>query len=180
VWDEQGKVVNIPITSHEDDSDYVVLQPFAVVDLSQPDPPPDAMTPSTLVFGTDGGDRIALQGYSLPPDGDPGETVTLSLYWQALDNVLEDYSLFIHVMDENGQLAAQHDGPPRNGEFLTSTWPQVAPVRDDIAIKLPDRPGIYQVYMGLYHSGTRDRLPVDAPDYRPLLGEIAVGTETHD
>jgi hypothetical protein len=41
---------------------------------------------------------------------------------------------------------------------------------------MPDTPGLYRVYMGLYHAVTRDRLPVDAPDYRPLLGEIIVGS----
>jgi hypothetical protein len=80
-------------------------------------------------------------------------------------------------MDADNQLAAQHDGPPLNGTWSTSSWPYIMPVRDDIPLTLPDQPGVYQVYFGLYHVQTKDRLPVDAPDNRPWLAEITVRDE---
>lgn len=173
VWDEAGKIVNLPVTSTEPPGGQINLQPLAVVDLAQVDAPPAAMTASQLVFGPPEGDQIALLGYALPARGQPAEQAALSFYWQALNNVRGDYNLFIHVMDADDQLAAQYDGLPRAG-LLTSTWPHVAPLRADLALTLPETPGLYRVYIGLYDALTHERLPVAAPDNRPLLGEIVV------
>lgn len=41
-------------------------------------------------------------------------------------------------------------------------------------IALPTIPGSYRVYFGQYRPETQERLPVDAPDFRPLIGEITI------
>jgi 4-amino-4-deoxy-L-arabinose transferase-like glycosyltransferase len=174
VWDEQGLIKPVLITAPETGNSYVVLQRFALVDVDTPASLPEMLTVSDLVFGPPGGDQIALKGYTLPGEGTLGEHVTLSFYWQALQDVREDYNLFVHVMDADDHLAASYDGPPRAGLFVTSTWPFIQPVRDDVPLTLPETPGTYKIYIGLTHFLSKDRLPVSAQDNRPLLGEIVV------
>jgi hypothetical protein len=163
-------IINVPATSLDQQPESIVLQRLAVFgQLEPPDLPPE-QTSVDYVFG----DMIVLHGYTLPERAAPGEDVRLSFTWEAVGEVPADYTLFLHVMDERDQLAVQLDAPPRNNTFVTSTWPPNYPVHDEITLAMPDTPGLYRVYMGLYHAVTRDRLPVAAPDYRPLLGEITV------
>lgn len=170
-WDSAGQIVNVAV---ENGAGYVVLQRFALVDLAAPDPPPPDMRASELVFGGAPGDSLALLGYAVPEQARAGERLTLSFYWQALADVREDYNLFVHVMDADDVLAAQHDSPPRDGLFPTSTWPFVVPVRDEIELVMPETPGRYTIYIGLKHTITGERLPVPAPDNRPQIGQIVV------
>ncbi len=163
-------IINVPATSLDRQTESITLQRLAVFGALEPQDTPAEHAPMVYVFG----DMIALHGYTLPERAAPGEEVRLSFTWQAVDEVPADYTLFLHVMDESDQLAVQLDAPPRNNAFVTSTWPPNYSVHDEITLTMPDTPGIYRVYMGLYHAVTRDRLPVDAPDYRPLLGEIVI------
>jgi len=166
----ERRITNVPATSLDGQPEAITLERLAVFTRLQTQEPPGEQTPSSLIFG----DMIALRGYRLPDRAAPGESVTLSFTWEALAEVPDDYTLFLHVMDESDQLAAQLDAPPRQNTFVTSTWPPHYPVRDEITLTMPQIPGVYRVYGGLYHAVTHDRLTVDAPDYRPLLGEIVV------
>jgi hypothetical protein len=169
--DDSRTITNVPATSLDGQPESVTLQRLAVFGQLEPPDTPAEHTPAEYVFG----DMIALHGYTLPGRAAPGEEVTLSFTWEAIGEVPADYTLFLHVMDENDQLSVQLDAPPHNNTFVTSTWPPNYPVHDEIKLTMPDTPGLYRVYGGLYHAVTRERLPVDAPDYRPLLGEIIVG-----
>jgi hypothetical protein len=167
---DEGEITNVPATSLDGQPDSITLSRLAVFGLLRARSMPEERTPADYVFG----DMLALHGYTLPEQASPGESVTLSFTWSAVAEVPDDYTLFLHVMDERDELAAQLDAPPRNNTFVTSTWPPSYPVRDEIRLTMPDTPGLYRVYMGLYHAVTRERLPVNAPDYRPLLGDIIV------
>ena len=51
------------------------------------------------------GEQIALRGYDLGTAGiKPGETLPLTLYWEALSAPDRDYTVFIHVLDESGKV----------------------------------------------------------------------------
>ena len=43
-----------------------------------------------------------------------------------------------------------------------------------IPVQLPEIPGTYPIYLGLYDLATAERLPVDAPDNRLPIGQITV------
>ena len=88
----------------------------------------------------------------------PGATTTLSLVWHALAPIDRSYSVFIHVLDDSGQLVAQADAVPQQGRYATPLWEPGEYVADDYAFGLP--PGRYTVRLGLYlpESGQRLRL----------------------
>jgi 4-amino-4-deoxy-L-arabinose transferase-like glycosyltransferase len=168
---QNGTVVDVPVTSGDEAQKFVMLQSFAVY---APQTPPDDtladLKPAPFIFGN----SIALKGYRLPETAKPGETITLTLGWEGVADVPGDYTLFLHVMDADDNLAVGLDRQPLDGKLLTSTWRPGDPLRDDIPITMPIQPGTYTVYLGLYDSHTHDRLPVDAPDNRPLLATITV------
>jgi 4-amino-4-deoxy-L-arabinose transferase-like glycosyltransferase len=168
---QNGTVVNVPVTSAEGAPMFVTLQSFAVYPPQTPSTDVLAgLTPTPFIFGK----SIALKGYSLPTTAKPGATVTLTLGWQAVVDVPADYTLFLHMMDADDKLAVGLDRQPLDGRLLTSTWRPGDPLRDAMTITMPTQPGTYKVYLGLYDSRTHDRLPVDAPDFRPLLATITV------
>jgi hypothetical protein len=104
---------------------------------------------------------IKLLGYDLIPDLlAPGETLNLVLYWQALRPMDLDYTIFIHLLDEQGQLLAQQDGPPVQGRAPTSLWYPGETIKDShsLTLDLSTPVGKYTLSIGWYHWSTGERL----------------------
>ncbi|MBC7250094.1 MAG: hypothetical protein H5T62_07405 [Anaerolineae bacterium] len=125
------------------------------------------------------GDRVRLLGGDWPADPVmAGESLPVTLYWQGLTPMREDYTVFVHLTDAAGQVVAQHDGYPLGGSYPTSDWPVGVTVTDRVEIPLPPDlpPGEYTLKTGMYLLSTLERLPV-AGD---VTGENAVvlGTVT--
>jgi hypothetical protein len=99
-------------------------------------------------------DQIALTGYDLRP----GTTTSLTLHWQSLASDLEDYTVFVHVLDASGQTVAQSDSQPRSNSYPTSLWVSGEYVSDSHTFTLA--PGTYTLRLGLYLPETGARLPV--------------------
>ncbi len=98
-------------------------------------------------------DRIELLGYEI----EAGPPPTLTLYWRAKEGVEHDYSVFVHILDENGNLADQRDGPPLGGMYVTSDWLPGQIVAD--RRELPHLPEGGQILVGLYDLESMQRLP---------------------
>lgn len=130
----------------------------------------DGYTSRDEIFGG----QIALKGYTLPEQATIGETINLGLYWKALAEMNVDYTLFIHLEDESGNLVSQFDTPPRGNTLPTSTWPPDYPIDDAIPIQMPEESGTYSLYIGWYDPLTLTRLASDTPDDRVLIGTITV------
>ena len=90
------------------------------------------------------------------------DRLALKLYWQALAAPAADYTVFVHVLDQDGKIVAQYDGPPAGGELPTRAWSPGATSADAISIPLPSSlsPGAYRLIAGLYDAATGARLPV--------------------
>lgn len=90
----------------------------------------------------------------------PGHAYNLTLWWWTAEAVPVDYTVFIHLRDENNQLLAQADGPPRQGWYPTSWWTAGEVVLDTHTISLPAQvpPGTYQLVVGLYNPLNGERL----------------------
>lgn len=136
--------------------------------------PTDNRVPESLADVNFGG-VIALNGYTLAAADDGLKT---TFFWQAIDSPQTDYTSFIHLIDATGQIAAQSDAQPRNGQYPTSIWSSGEVVTDDRTIG-PIPPGVYQVYIGWYRWDTLDRLQIvshksSATDDRFLLGTITL------
>jgi hypothetical protein len=110
-------------------------------------------------------DKVKLLGFTAS-DLQPGEAFELTLFWQADDPLEDNYVVFTHILDSNGQLIANHDSVPDNGRFPTLSWLPGMTIPDSHVIQLPaDLPsGEYQVRAGMYAPETGERLPVVAGD----------------
>ena len=129
------------------------------------------------------GDSIKLLGYDLDKASvRSGETVRLTLYWQALKKTSQSYTVFAHALDASGVLRGQKDALPRNGELPTDRWLPGEVVADSYEIVIaPDAPpGTYQFEVGMYSAETGKRVSVtDAGgaqlrEDRVLLGGFSV------
>jgi hypothetical protein len=110
------------------------------------------------------GDQVALIGYDLDRAAvQPGETVRLRLYWQALQHPVADYTVFAHIREGDNQIVAQQDSPPQDGGYPTSFWDTGEVVIDDRVIEIPAEapPGKYPIRIGMYLPVDGTRLPID-------------------
>ena len=129
-------------------------------------PNPGAL-PNPLRFNF--GDEIALVGYEMDTRAlRPGETLTLTLYWEALAEMDRNYSVFAYVQGEDGEIWARTDSWPRNGEAPTAAWKVGRQVIDPYLLTLDPNtpPGVYDVEIGIYLGQTMERLRLITPDGR--------------
>ena len=106
---------------------------------------PQGIEPATAVFG----DIIQLHGYQI--DEQTPDSLSLSLYWQALSDGQSDYTRFVHLIDANGTLRSQNDGTPRHNSYPTSQWTADEIISDSLSLPLTDvPPGTYQLIVGFY------------------------------
>lgn len=106
---------------------------------------------------------IALLGYDLPVSQvAPGEKLPLTLYWQALSGMETSYTVFVHLIDESGQVVAQRDSTPQNGAAPTSGWVTGEIITDPLEIEIPGStpPGEYTIEVGMYDPTGGARLRV--------------------
>ena len=132
--------------------------------------------------GANMGNQIRLLGHDgVPAEVEAGKAVRLALYWQPLAEMAEDYTIFVHLVDDNGRVFGQHDGQPEMGFYPTSFWDVGETVRDEVGVSVdPSAPvGEYRLVAGLYLSQTGERLRVLDEGGHPtgdrvLLGEVSV------
>jgi hypothetical protein len=114
------------------------------------------------VLGVQLGSGIQLVGYHLEPTRYvPGESLQLVLYWQTFDELSQDYTIFVHIVDGSGNIVAQWDSKPRQNDLPTTAW-RVGEIVDDLhPVPLPpDMPtGEYQILLGMYDWQSGIRVP---------------------
>jgi hypothetical protein len=120
---------------------------------------------------------ISLRGYDVTLS--PEETeVQVVLYWQAFALPTADWTVFVHLLDKEGQLVAQHDAQPAAGNYPTDQWQPGDQVIDMHALTLPDSKNLsgYTLRVGLYNllNGQRavvvDSQQQQIPENAILLG----------
>jgi mannosyltransferase len=132
------------------------------------------------------GGVIHLRGYDLARD-DPlaplrtGDTLALTLYWQANEPPGASYHVFVHVGAPDAAPVAQADGVPGGWLRPTTTWRAGEVIADTYTVSLAGiSPGQYSLLVGLYDSetGQRPTTVVNGevvPGGYVLLQEIEVG-----
>ncbi len=126
--------------------------------------------------------EITLQGVDLPQTSiQPGQTLPLTLIWQAVAVPGTNYAIFVHIADAQGQIVAQRDGLPMQGFRPTISWRAGEVIIDpqDVAIGADVPPGDYTVWVGLYDPDTFVRPFTvwngqELPDGRVPVGQITV------
>lgn len=125
------------------------------------------------------GDAIIFKGYDLADSTvSPGDTLGLTLYWAALRETDANYTVFVHVISEDGTLVAQADGLPGDALHRTYDWWPGYFDWDVWPVTIPEgvQPGIYTLTLGMYDAATLARLPAASSDGSPL-GDHIVLTE---
>jgi hypothetical protein len=180
-WGLQREYYDLPFqqqllaqTEHVGDSQGIFIL------RSKSNPRPLALQPAHPVEALFG-EQIRLTGYTIEPDQPvPGQTVRLTLYWQALAPPSHDYTVFVHLRQPAGGNVAQADHRPLSSIYPTSVWPVGETVRETSQLALPPElsPGSYELWVGLYLLETGQRLPVqnDASGENAVkLGRLKIG-----
>jgi hypothetical protein len=129
-----------------------------------PAEPPQIAIPHPTDVRAD--DLLRLAGYDLPQRAfRPGETLPLTLYWQGLAPIPEDYQVFVHLIDGEGRQVGGYDKTPLDGWWPTSLWEPGHIFADEYPLPLPaDLPaGEYELRAGLYRLSDLARLPLQGP-----------------
>jgi len=130
------------------------------VEIPRREPPPVESLKMEHPLEADLGGQVRLLGYNIQSGFHPGNTIHLTLFWQALVKMDQNYTVFTHLVDGEGRLSGQKDNPPVDGFYPTSQWGEGEIVRDQYDIDIsPDAPtGEYQIEVGMYLIETGERL----------------------
>jgi hypothetical protein len=157
----------------------VVAGEVAVIPHQWPEvhPDPDVDT----LFGR--GIRLAHAEFQ-PDKARPGEVVTVTLQWQALERITQDYTGFVHLVDPEGTKVAQDDHVPLPEQLPTHLWLPGMVLSDAYTLELPLdlASGAYELRGGLYSHESGQRLRALSretgtrwQDDLVLLGTLTVG-----
>ena len=115
------------------------------------------------------GPSVDLMGYDLLEVARvPGSPLEVTLHWYAVDTPDQNYHSFVHLLDDEDTIVAQHDGTPGEGQCPTLGWLPGEYLTDTHLLQLPlDLPdGDYRLGVGLYEpaSGLRpgERIILDS------------------
>jgi hypothetical protein len=120
---------------------------------------------------------LTLSEYTVAPQPvQPGQTLSVTLYWQASQPIAESYAVFVHLLDQTGQITTQNDDLPRAGAYPTPWWPPGLSVADIHPLVLPAHlpAGAYQLVVGFYRPADGRRLPLLKGGDSFTLGTIDV------
>lgn len=128
----------------------------------RPDPA-QSVPPAHFTGPADPTPLVQLAGYTVEPrHASAGQTLRLTLYWQALTPLPHDYTVFVHLREPAGGTVAQADHRPLAQLYPTSLWPPGELIRESSELSLPGSlpAGHYELWTGLYRLETGERLPV--------------------
>ncbi len=131
--------------------------------------PPKMQHPFVADFGA----HIRLLGYDVGTLR-AGQPLDVTLYWQSLAELDDDYLVFVHVLDEAGTVVTQVDEAPQQDGYPTSLWIAGEIVTDRHTLNLPgDLPeGDYRLRVGFYRQENGDYLAVNGDTHilLPVIG----------
>ena len=86
--------------------------------------------------------------------------MTVTLIWSTDDVLQNDYVVFVHLLDSEGNLLASHDGLPAAGQRSTTTWTTNETVLDVHKFQVPTVSinGQARIVTGLYTQENGERL----------------------
>jgi len=109
--------------------------------------------------------KVLFLGYdlygSVESDIESRDTLQVTTYWQCLEEMDKDYSVYVRLEDEAGHLWGQKDNWPAQGFLPTSQWKEGMIVKDEYRVETlaGTPPGDYNLEVGMYSvldgGGTR-------------------------
>ncbi len=140
--------------------------------------------------------EVKVHGYTVSTDElVAGDTLFVTLYWQALQRTSEDYEIFVQILNDNGNVVGATHDFPYNGMYRTRIWNTDELTATHHWLKLADElpVGRYTLRTGLYRmlhneplitegaSVNAENTAVSAPDLRvtaPSSNIIVADLET--
>lgn len=119
--------------------------------------------------------KVMLIGYDAAPQvPSAGETWEVALYWKPLAPLTQDYTVFVHLVNEAGETIAYFDQQPLGGDYPTRFWQVGESIKDVHRLSLPDDlpAGEYHLDVGLYLLESGERLFV--ADTTPPLNFVTL------
>jgi hypothetical protein len=152
---------------------WLMPQLHSLTDWIQLSLPTAAIPINEIQFGK----AVALAGYAVDPvDPQPGQLVTITLYWQALKTSKYPAAVFVHVLSPTGEMLAQHDSQPVLNSYPLPNWQPGTIIADPHPLIWPhDSSQQYHLGLGLYDPQSLVRWPVmdatgtNLPDDQLLL-----------
>jgi hypothetical protein len=92
---------------------------------------------------------------------------TLHLTWQTDQPLDPQTTIFIHLLDAEGNLVSQLDGPPYGGLYPLDAWLPNQPI-PDLRQLGPPSASFSTIAIGIYNPISGDRLPATDPAGNPL------------
>ncbi len=87
-----------------------------------------------------------------------GDPFTATLFWHALEPLPKEWTVFLHVVNEAGEIVAEDNREPQDGAFPMGRWTAGDWIEDPHPLTLPadTPPGRYALRVGWYRPWTRD------------------------
>jgi 4-amino-4-deoxy-L-arabinose transferase-like glycosyltransferase len=128
------------------------------------------------------GPGISLAAYAHGGQARAGETLPVTLTWTVQARPRRDYTVFVHLVDGQGEVWGYGDSAPRQGNYPTWWWDVDEVIVDEHGLVVTPNapPGQYVVVAGLY--GGDGRVPAYGIDARHSDGArlpndaVALGT----
>ncbi|MCP4422894.1 MAG: exosortase-associated EpsI family protein [Chloroflexi bacterium] len=96
--------------------------------------------------------QIELVGYTV------NSSKSITLIWRAASELPVSYHVFVHLLDEAGQIITQSDGVPAHWTRPTTGWLSGEYIVDPHTLTLPDGIAPAAIRVGLYNADTGQRL----------------------
>ncbi len=120
---------------------------------------------------------IQLVGYRVAVPTASELPYQLTLVWQARSAIAQDYTLFIHLNDANGNRITQRDRRPGNGSYPTNVWSPGDSVIETYELSSQGASGALQFAVGWYQRADGARLPVLDASGNALSDQITFSAE---
>jgi 4-amino-4-deoxy-L-arabinose transferase-like glycosyltransferase len=156
---------------------FLILQPAYAYPLTL-DAHTIAQVPNRVDISYD--DKIQLLGYDVSTRRvSPGEALELTLYWQGLTVMDEDYSIGISVVDAQQRVIGARNSYHGRGMLPTRLWFAGQAIRDTywLPIDVNASAGIAQIQVSLYERVSRRTLIARDPRgeiITPFIGQIEI------
>jgi 4-amino-4-deoxy-L-arabinose transferase-like glycosyltransferase len=120
---------------------------------------------------------------TVPDEAQPGELATLHANWQLSQPVPENYSVFVHLIDEHDVIVAQRDMHPGQGNLALAEQPAGRRWSDRYTLRLSPltpAPKLLRWAVGLYNHKTGQRLTLSDGSDRLIFGELRLLPRSKD
>ncbi len=158
-----------------------VIAPFRYIAPAYARPPilsPDELPTDLTPLHVDYGGKMELIGGKLGAGSlKPGDTLAVTLCWRSLNQMEEDYSVFVHLFGRDEQPLGQVDTYPGLGSYPTSLWRKGDIICETHNVPISEdaiAPTACRVDVGLYKLETMEGLQAFDGEGRPI-GRVSVG-----